>query len=137
LLRKRTAAMQAALQDAMVEDYEHLVPALGELGADAHVAAAAIRAHADVIVTSNVRDYPEHVLERYGLSAQPPDDFLVQHWWLDAVAVAGILLEQARGTTRPPLAPDDILTRLIFVAPAFVKLVRGSDEYRSALKSWT
>jgi hypothetical protein len=25
LLRKRTAAMQAALQDAMVEDYEHLV----------------------------------------------------------------------------------------------------------------
>ena len=137
LLRKRTAAMETALQEAMVEDYEHLVPALGELGTDAHVVAAAICAHADVIVTSNVRDFPDHVLERYGLSAQLPDDFLVEHWWLDPLAVAGVLVEQARGTSRPPLTPDDILTRLVFLAPTFVKLVRSSDEYRSALKSWT
>ena len=137
LLRKRTAAMQAALQDATVENYQHLVPALADLGADAHVVAAAICAHADVIVTSNIRDFPDRVLERYGLAAQPPDDFLVEQWWLDPVAVTAALLEQAEGTTRPALRPDDILTRLIFVAPAFVKLVRGSDEYRSALKSRT
>ena len=135
LLRKRTAAMQAALQDATVDGYESLVPALHELGGDAHVAAAAVIGHADVIVTSNVPDFPERILERYGLSAQSPDDFLVQHWWLDPVAVAEVVVQQARGTSRPPLTPDDILTRLIFMAPAFVKLVRGSVEYRSALKS--
>lgn len=42
LLRKRIAAMQTALQDATVEGYEALLPALQELADDAHVAAAAV-----------------------------------------------------------------------------------------------
>ena len=137
LLRKRTAAMQAALQDATVEGYETLVPALHELGSDAHVVAAAVFGQADIIVTSNIRDFPERVLDPYGIAALLPDDFLVQQWWVDPAAVADTLVQQARGTTRPPLTPDDILTRLRFMAPAFVRLVRASAEYRSALKSRT
>jgi hypothetical protein len=137
LLRKRTAAMQAALQDATVEGYESLIPALRELGTDAHVAAAAVFGQADIIVTSNIRDFPERVLDRYGIAALTPDDFLIQQWWVDAVAVAETLVQQARGTTRPPLPPDDILTRLRFMAPSFVKGVSSSVEYRRALKSWT
>jgi PIN domain len=136
LLRKRTRAMESALQDATVEGYEVLVRALHELGDDAHVAAAAVFARADVIVTSNTRDFPEHVLDRYGLAAQTPDDFLVQQSWLDPTTVVQVLVEQARGTARPPLSPDDILTRLRFLAPGFVKLVRSSDEYCAALTSW-
>ena len=135
LLRKRTVAMQTALQDATVDGYESLVPALHELGSDAHVVAAAVFAQADVIVTSNIRDFPDRLLEPYGLAAQLPDDFLVQHWWLDPVAVAGTVADQARDTTRPPLTPDDILTRLSFLAPSFVNLVRGSEELRSAIRS--
>src|SRR2546422_1260527 len=135
LLRKRTAAMQATLQNATVEGYEALVPALHELGADAHVVAAAVFGQADIIVTSNIRDFPESVLDPYGIAALLPDDFLVQQWWVDPAAVADTLVQQARGTTRPPLAPDDILTRLRFMAPSFVKLVRASTEYRSALRS--
>src|SRR5207247_70778 len=107
------------------EGYESLIPAFHELGDDAHVAAAAVVGHADVIVTSNVRDFPQRVLDRYGIAALSPDDFLLQQWWLDPVAVADVLVEQARATKRPPLTPDDILTRLRFMAPAFVKLVRG------------
>ena len=137
LLRKRTEAMQAALQDATVEGYEALVPSLHELGADAHAVAAAVFGQADVIVTSNIRDFPERVLDPYGIAALPPDDFLIQQWWVDPVAVAETLVQQARGTTRPPLTPDDVLTRLRFMAPSFVKLVRASAEYRSALKSRT
>lgn len=137
LLRKRTAAMQAALQDATVEGYETLVPALHELGADAHVVAAAVIGQADIIVTSNIRDFPERVLDPYGIAVLLPDDFLVQQWWVDPAAVADTLVQQARGTTRPPLTPDDILTRVRFMAPAFVRLVRASGEYRSAMKSRT
>jgi hypothetical protein len=137
LLRKRTEAMQAALQDAMVEGYEALIPTLHELGADAHVVAAAVFGQADIIVTSNVRDFPERVLDRYGIAALLPDDFLGLQWWVDPLAVADTLLQQARGTTRPPLTPDDILTRLRFMAPSFVKVVRASAEYRSAMKSRT
>lgn len=44
--------MQTALQDATVEGYEVLVPALQELGSDAHVAAAVVFGRADVIVTT-------------------------------------------------------------------------------------
>jgi hypothetical protein len=135
LLRRRTEAMQTTLQDATVEGYEALVPSLHELGADAHVVAAAVFSHADIIVTSNVRDFPERVLDRYGIAALLPDDFLGQQWWVDPVAVADTLVQQARGTTRPPLTPDDILTRLRFMAPSFVTVVRASAEYRSALKS--
>lgn len=135
LLRKRTAAMQAALQDATVEGYEDLVPALQELGADAHVVAAALVGQADIIVTSNIRDFPERVLDPYGIAALLPDDFLVQQWWVDPAAVADTIVQQARGTARPPLTPEDILTRLRFMAPTFVKLVRNSPEYRSALRS--
>lgn len=137
LLRKRIAAMQVALQDATVDGYESLVPAFHELGSDAHVVAAAVIGHADVIVTSNLRDFPKRVLERYGVSAQLPDDFLVQRWWIDPVSVAAVIVEQAGGTTRPPLTPNDILTRLAFLAPTFVKLVRDSEEFRSALRSRT
>ena len=137
LLRKRTAAMQAALQDATVKGYEALIPSLDKLGADAHVVAAAVFGQADIIVTSNIRDFPESVLDPYGIAVLPPYDFLLQQWWVDAVAVVDTLVQQARTTTRPPLAPDDILTRLRFMAPSFVKLVRESTEYRSALRSRT
>jgi hypothetical protein len=97
LLQKRTAAMQAALQDATIEGYEALVPSLPELGADAHVAAAALFGQADVIVTSNIRDFPEHVLDRYGIAALLPDDFLGLQWWVDPAAVAETLVQQAYG----------------------------------------
>ena len=104
LLRKRTAAMQAALQDATVEGYEALMPALQELGDDAHVAAAAVFGRADVIVTSNVRDFPARVLERHRIAAQSPDDFLTHQWWLDPVTVVEVrdqvLREERRGLVR-------------------------------------
>ena len=135
VLRRRTAAMQAALQDATVEGYEGLIPTLRELGDDAHVAAAAVFGRADVIVTSNVRDFPARLLDQYRIAVRSPDDFLTYHWWLDAVAVVEVLMRQSKGTSRPPLSPDDILARLEMLAPAFVHLVRGSGEYRTAMRS--
>jgi hypothetical protein len=127
--------MQAALQDATVEGYEALIPPLRELADDAHVAAAAVFGRADLIVTSNVRDFPARLLDRYRIAVLSPDDFLTHHWWLDPVAVVEVLMRQSRGTSRPPLSPDDILVRLGMLAPEFVRLVRGSDEYRTAMRS--
>ena len=135
LLRKRTAAMQTALQDATVEGYEALLPALHELAGDAHVAAAAVFGRADVIVTSNVRDFPARVLERHRIAVQSPDDFLTHQWWLDPLAVVDVLMAQSQGTNKPPLSPDDILARLGVPAPEFERVVRGSNEYRTAMSS--
>src|SRR5258708_13095499 len=58
LLRKRTAAMQTALQDATVEGYEPLLPALRELGDDAHVAAASESGPPTSLIPINIPAFP-------------------------------------------------------------------------------
>jgi hypothetical protein len=127
--------MEMAVQDATVEGYEKLLPALHHFGEDAHVVAAAVHGHADVIVTSNLKDFPDRLLDVHGVAAQSPDDFLVQRWWLDPVAVAAVLVEQARGTSRPALSPQDILTRLRFPVPTFARMVQDSEELRRVVES--
>ena len=43
---------------------------------DRHVLAAAIAAEATSIVTLNLADFPQPVMNRYGIKAEHPDDFL-------------------------------------------------------------
>jgi len=43
---------------------------------DRHVSAAAIKANADVIVTFNLSDFPQTILDQYEVEAQHPDDFI-------------------------------------------------------------
>jgi len=44
---------------------------------DRHVAAAAVRANAQVIVTSNLKDFQPSSLTEWGIEARHPDQFLV------------------------------------------------------------
>ena len=44
---------------------------------DRHVVALAIHAHANTIVTENVRDFPADVLAPHNITVLSPDDFLV------------------------------------------------------------
>jgi predicted nucleic acid-binding protein len=134
-LRRRTLAMETALEDATVEGYDGLIEAFAELGSDAHVLAAAVMGHADVIVTSNVRDFPERVVERYRIAVQSPDDFLIHLWWLDPATVVDVLREQAAGTAKPALTGADILARLRILTPGFVELVSRSPEYQTGPES--
>lgn len=43
---------------------------------DRHVLAAAIKTNAHVIVSNNIKDFPEDILDNYGLKIKIPDDFL-------------------------------------------------------------
>jgi hypothetical protein len=43
---------------------------------DRHVLAAAIKSNADVIVTNNLKDFPEKYLNSFGVKAKSADDFL-------------------------------------------------------------
>lgn len=43
---------------------------------DIHVLASAIAGHADVLVTMNAKDFPQHVLREEGVERRDPDGFL-------------------------------------------------------------
>jgi hypothetical protein len=69
--------MNDNVPDALVTDFEHLIPSL-ELPDldDRHVLAAAITATANIIVTFNLKDFPASILHRYGIVAKHPDVFI-------------------------------------------------------------
>lgn len=69
--------MQRYTEDSLVTGYEPLMAGLDLPDPnDRHVLAAAIRCGADVIVTRNVRDFPEDSLDPLGIDAQDPDTFI-------------------------------------------------------------
>lgn len=74
---KRIAKANAAFPDALVLNYEGLIEHL-ELPDkdDRHVLAAAIKTNANLIVTNNIKDFPEEYLRSFRLSAKTADDFL-------------------------------------------------------------
>lgn len=76
--KRRCAAMNCALPDAMVSDYEHRI---GDIvfhdPGDRHVIAAAIHARAVGIVTRDRRHFTPDTLSPFGLASIDPDELLV------------------------------------------------------------
>ncbi len=74
---KRANVMNEAFPDALVENYEPLIDNLKLPDTDdRHVLAAAIKTNANLIITNNLKDFPEDYLASFGLKAKAPDDFL-------------------------------------------------------------
>ena len=74
---------------------------------DVHVLAAAIAGHADCIVTSNLKDFPNSALAEYGIEAIDPDTFIINQWDLDPVnAIAAFKRMRAR-RKKPQSSPED------------------------------
>jgi predicted nucleic acid-binding protein len=76
-LTRLTQHMQTAFPDALVTDWEPLVPTIQLPDPDdRHVVAAARAGRADVIVTDNLADFPPNALPA-PLTRQSLDDFLL------------------------------------------------------------
>ena len=105
--------MVEAVPDCLVRGYETLIDGLKLPDPnDRHVLAAAIRAGAQVIVTSNLKDFPEADLTAYHVDAQDPDDFVSHLIDLAPGAVCGVVTEQAAALKNPARTVDEILDRL-------------------------
>jgi predicted nucleic acid-binding protein len=112
-LARTRELMNASIRDVLVDGYEPLIEGVTLPDQhDRHIVAAAIRAHAQMIVTSNLRDFPTDELGKWNLEAKHPDDFLVDQFHLDAIALHVILQQIADDSTRPSLTFADVLDGL-------------------------
>jgi hypothetical protein len=105
--------MNAHVHDCLVTGYEDLIPSLTLPDADdRHVLAAAIRAGADVIVTSNLADFPAETLHQYGIEARHPDEFILRLLERTPTAVCGAARKQRESLKNPPLTVEQYLASL-------------------------
>jgi len=81
--------MNEAVRDCLVSGYEPLVEGLKLPDPDdRHVLASAIKASAQVIVTSNLKHFPAADLRQWDIEAKSPDDFVLDQVGIDAQTVA-------------------------------------------------
>jgi hypothetical protein len=96
-----------------VGGYEELVGGLTLPDpADRHVLAAAIRAGAQIIVTFNLKDFPDDALAAYGIETKHPDDFVIDQIGLAPGAVVNVVLEQSQALKNPPQSVAELLDTL-------------------------
>jgi len=109
-LQRTVELMNKAVPDCLVENYEDLIDSL-ELPDpnDRHVLAAAIKCQADVIVTSNVRDFPEDILQKYHIDVQSPDVFLSHLFDLNSTAFCSAVRQQRASLKNPSYTAAELL----------------------------
>jgi PIN domain len=125
-VQKRFTNMREAFDDALVTGWEDLEAGISLPDIDdRHVAAAAVRADAQAIVTFNMSDFPAATLSGLGLEALHPDDFLLDQLDLSPPTILQVMHEQAALTTRPRLTPQDLAVLLGRAgAPKFADEIR-------------
>jgi hypothetical protein len=90
-LERTRTLVNRAVRDCLVEGYHPLIEALDLPDpSDRHVLAAAIRCGAEVIVTLNLKHFPEDKLAPYQMEAQHPDEFVLNLIDLDPVTVTTV-----------------------------------------------
>lgn len=108
-------------EEAFIEGYETLIPSMPCDPKDRHVLAAAVKAHAQVIVTENLRDFPEAALKTFGVEVQRIDEFLCNLYGLFPNVILRIIQEQSAALKRPPQSVERTLHNLGECAPEFAR----------------
>lgn len=118
-LARTRALMDSAVPDALINGYEGLIAHVTLPDADdRHVLAAAIRAHAGVIVTYNIKDFPPDQLHPYGIEAQHPDEFVMHLLDLSPGAVYAAVRAQRQLLRNPPRSVRDLLDTFLLLGLA-------------------
>ncbi len=104
-------AMERAFEEAAVTGYDGLLSNLGELpdADDAHVIAAAIKTRASVIVTENLRHFPDRILKPLDLEAKRADTFIADTIDLDIGRAIPIVRRMRERLKRPEKTAEALL----------------------------
>ena len=112
--------MSSFFAEAFIRGFETLVPCMTNNEKDRHVLAVAVMSKSQVIVTSNIQDFPDTALDPFGIEAQTPDEFLTYLFSLYPQRLVKILTEQAEDLVDPPMSVQEVLEELTLHAPRFV-----------------
>lgn len=105
--------LEALFPDALVTGYEHLGKGLSLPDAgDLHVLAAAIQCGAQHIVTENIQDFPQEVLEPFDIEAIEADEFLARTFDLYTAEAITVLRELREHYSKPPFTPSEFVLDL-------------------------
>lgn len=116
-------ALSNAFPEAMVSVPSRLIEQMTNAESDRHVAAAAVIAHAQVIVTFNLKHFRAEDLDVWNLEAQHPDVFLTHLFDLDPNLFLQIIQEQAGDLTG--VTVTTLLEKLEPHVPKFVIQIRS------------
>lgn len=120
---RRVSAMRDGFgAESMIAGYEELIPSMDCDPKDRHVLAAATAAHADVLVTSNLKDFPSGVAEGSGIEIVDPDQFMITLWANNPTTVMEALEWGISTLKNPPLSVREFLTDLSATVPTFANL---------------
>lgn len=106
--------MEAETENALIYNYENLMDAIALPDPnDRHVLGAEIAGNCKIIVTHNLRDFPEEKLLPYEIVAQSPDEYLLHHCQLQPDEFCAALRTIRRRLSRPSYSVKRYLANLI------------------------
>ena len=120
---KLITIMNNAFPEAIIDNYSTLPkvdePRINEK--DRHVLAAAISSNAQVIVTNNLKDFPNDFLLEYNIEAQSPDEFLLNLFYLSFDRVYEVYIELENSLNNPPIPREELIKRFAARVPNFTE----------------
>jgi predicted nucleic acid-binding protein len=105
--------INGAVRDCLVTGYEPLIEALDLPDPnDRHVLAAAIKINAQLIVTKNLKDFPQKTLAQWDIRPKSPDNFVRDVMDFDPQAVWACVQQIVDSRTKRPVTVEDVLGEL-------------------------
>lgn len=121
----------AAFPGSLVVGYEPLVARMTNHPGDRHVAAAALHASADAIVTFNLRHFRPETLAPHGIRAISPDTFLLECLARSPETMIAITEYQEAHRRRPTQTAHQIIAGLARLAPRYAMAMQRYFEAES------
>ncbi len=111
-LARTRQLLKAAVRDAEVSGYEDRIADLDLPDPeDRHVLAAALHCGANLIVTSNLDDFPTAAPAPLGVEALGPDEFVSRLVAQEWESVLDVVERQAAALKNPPMTTEQALMR--------------------------
>ena len=112
-LERLRGLVNSTVLDCLVTGYDTLTGAFKLPDpADGHVLAAAVKTRADVIVTFNLKHFPDEVLNPLGIEAKHPDEFLLDLFGISPEAFVEAVQQDFLHYKAPPLTFEQYVAAL-------------------------